>query len=283
MISVVTTRQKTLKLEYSDIPTFIDSNSVLIKVKASGINFADIMAKKGFYPDAPPLPTVVGYEVSGIVEKVGPAVSQTWIGKSVVAITVFKGYATHVITSVDYITEIPLGLSFIDAASLPVVYLTAWVLIYIMGGGRSGQTLLIQNAGGGVGLAALDIAKHLGMVTIGTASKHKHKELLLRGLDHAIDYRNENVSQRVLEITGGKGCHLIIDPIGGKEWSNNFKLLRKTGKLGVFGASTLSDAADMNIFSRIFALLSFVLSIPKWSPLTLMDQNKAVFGVNLVL
>lgn len=199
----------------------------------------------------------------------------------VVAVTIFKGYATHVITDLDYISEIPSGLSFIDAASLPVVYMTAWVLVYIMGGGRKGQTLLIQNAGGGVGLAALDIAKHIGMFTIGTASKHKHKELLARGLDHAIDYRNENVSEKVLEITDGKGCHLIIDPIGGPEWQRNYQLLRPTGKVGFFGASLLSDVAEMNIVSRIFSLISFLWSVPKWTPLKLMDENKSVFGVNL--
>jgi NADPH:quinone reductase-like Zn-dependent oxidoreductase len=193
----------------------------------------------------------------------------------------FKGYATHVITDLQYIAEIPTGLSFIDAASLPVVYMTAWVLVYIMGGGRKGQTLLIQNAGGGVGLAALDIAKHIGMITIGTASKHKHKELLDRGLDHAIDYRNENVSEKVLEITDGKGCDLVIDPIGGTEWQRNYKLLKPTGKVGFFGASLLSDVAELNFFSRIFSLLSFLWSIPKWSPLQLMDENKGVFGVNL--
>jgi NADPH:quinone reductase-like Zn-dependent oxidoreductase len=186
------------------------------------------------------------------------------------------------LTLESYICLKPAQLSHIDACSIPVAFATAWILLYEMGGLRGNQTLLIQNAGGSVGLAALDIARHLGAKTIGTASSGKHEFLLSRGLDHVIDYRNRDITDQVLELTDGKGCDLIVDPIGDAEWAKNFKLLRKTGRLGVFGASSLqSNLSSSGIFGKIYALLVMLWRLPRWSPLTLMDENKGVFGVNL--
>jgi NADPH:quinone reductase-like Zn-dependent oxidoreductase len=163
----------------------------------------------------------------------------------------------------------------VEAASIPVVYLTAWMLLYEAGGLRKGQTVLIQNAGGGVGLAAIDIAEHIGAISIGTASGHKHEFLKKRGLHHAIDYRNENIHDRVMQITGGVGVDLIIDPIGGDSWKKNYKLLRAGGRVGFFGASTVTTFGS-NIFSKICGLISFFFQIPKWSPLDLMSTNRGV-------
>ncbi|KAJ3209327.1 hypothetical protein HDU67_006267 [Dinochytrium kinnereticum] len=254
---------------------------IRIRVKASGINFADIMARLGLYPDAPPLPTVVGYEVSGVVDAVGEGVASEWSGKEVISFTRFKGYADTVIAKIDYVIEKPAGLSFVDAASIPVVYLTAWMLIVHSGGLRKNQTLLIQNAGGGVGLAAIDIAKHIGAKTIGTASAKKHAFLKERGLDHAIDYRNEDFVAEVKKITNGKGVDLIIDPIGGDSWDKNYSILRSGGRIGCFGASVLQEAGSKSLPMKLMGVASFFYNIPKWSPLTLMDHNKGVFGVNL--
>lgn len=151
-----------------------------------------------------------------------------------------------------------------------------------MGGLRKGQTILIQNAGGGVGLAALDIAIHLGATTIGTSSSGKHEFLKKRGIDYCIDYRNDNVHDKVMEFTKNLGVDLVIDPIGGKSWNENIKLLRPGGKLGIFGASSMVDAGAKNILSlALHILVYFFFKIPKWSPLDLMNMNKGVFGVNL--
>ncbi|KAJ3313187.1 hypothetical protein HDV04_002363 [Boothiomyces sp. JEL0838] len=268
-------------LQYADKPIPEPSGSeIRIKVEAAGLNFADIMARKGLYPDAPSFPTTMGYEVAGVVDKTGPDATEL-LNKRVVAFTRFNSQQEYAVTPKSYTFVIPDSLSFIDAASILVVYTTAWVLIYEMGGLRKDQTVLIQNAGGSVGLAAIDIALHLGAKTIGTASGRKHDFLKSHGLHHAIDYRTENVRNRVLAITEGKGVDLIIDPIGGKEWNVNYSLLKKTGRLGMFGASSLSDLGEMNIISKAFAFLNFLFNMPKWSPLKLMDDNKGVFGVNL--
>ncbi|KAJ3290001.1 hypothetical protein HDU79_003616 [Rhizoclosmatium sp. JEL0117] len=257
---------------------------VRIKVKAFGVNFADIMARMGIYPEAPPFPCVVGYEVSGWIDAIGSDVPQSWKGKEVCALTRFGGYSDCVVTKVDHCIEKPQNVSFIEAASIPVVYLTAWMLLVHMGGIQKNQTVLIQNAGGGVGLAAIDIARHFGAITIGTASGGKHAFLKERGLDHAIDYRKQDFVEEVMKITNNKGADLIIDPIGGAEsWNKNFKCLRRGGKLGFFGASSMQATvkSDFVVFAWIKIAWSMLISAPTWSPLKLMDTCTGVFGVNL--
>lgn len=281
MNEIVITKPGVLQIHKTEIPT-PGKGEVRIKVKASGINFADILAKNGLYPDAPPLPLVVGYEVSGVVDQIGEGVTSNWRNKPVIAFTVFKGYAEYVVTPIDYCVEKPNSLSFIDAAAIPVCYSTAWMLMYVMGGLRKGDTVLIHNAGGGVGLACIDIASHIGAVSIGTASGWKHSFLKQRGLDHAIDHITEDISKRVMEITGSKGVDLCLDPVGGSSWNKNFALLRSTGRLGMYGASTLATTG-FDIFSKLSNLASLLWNLPKWSPLTLMDQNKGVFGLNMVI
>ncbi|KAJ3188032.1 hypothetical protein HK101_009278 [Irineochytrium annulatum] len=269
-------------LKVKDVPDpSPGEGEIRIRVKASGVNFADIMARIGLYPDAPPLPTVVGYEVSGIVDEIGPHVDPTLKGAAVIALCRFKGNADTVITKATYSIRKPANISFVEAASIPVVYITAYMLIIHSGGLRKGQSILIQNAGGGVGLAAIDIAKRIGAITIGTASGRKHAFLKSRGLDHAIDYTKEDFVKEVKRITNDRGVDLIIDPVGGDAWERNYSILRPGGRLGLFGASSIQPAGNMSLPFKLVTLASFALKIPKWGPLQLMDANKGVFGCNL--
>src|ERR1035441_9133595 len=171
------------------IPAPPAEGEVTVEVKASGINFADIMARRGLYPDAPKPPCVVGYEVAGVVEDLGPGVDPSWRGKRVFALTRFGGYSQKVNLPLGQLFEIPGPFTFEQAASLPVQYMTAYQLVTVMGGLRAGETVLIHNAGGGVGLAALQMARHIGATTIGTASPGKHAFLREQGLDHPVDYQ----------------------------------------------------------------------------------------------
>src|SRR6266571_788519 len=191
MRAIVTTRNgdvDVLKVEMRPDPV-PGKGEVLIRVKAAGLNFADILARQGLYPDGPAKPCIMGYEVSGVVESIGDGVDRNLIGKPVIAMTRFNGQAELVAVSSAQIFEKPETLSFEQAAAIPVNYLTAWALLVTMGGLKKDEAVLIHNAGGGVGLAALDIAKHIGATTYGTASAAKHQFLKERGLDHAIDYR----------------------------------------------------------------------------------------------
>jgi NADPH:quinone reductase-like Zn-dependent oxidoreductase len=248
-----------------------------IRVRASGINFADILARKGLYPDAPKLPAVVGYEVSGIVDAAGPQVDTAWIGKEVFTLTRFRGYADTVVARQIQTFEKPAALSFEQAAAIPVNYLTAWQLLVVMGALKPGETILIHNAGSGVGLAAIDIARHIGATIYGTASAGKHAFLRQRGLHEAIDYTKLDWTREVTRLTQGRGVELITDPLGGSEWKKSYHALRHTGRLGMFGASTATE-------SRLpgpLKLLKVGLGMPWFNPVALMNQNRSVFGVNL--
>jgi synaptic vesicle membrane protein VAT-1 len=265
-----------LQLRESADPTPA-KGEIRIRVRASGINFADIMARQGLYPDSPRIPCVVGYEVSGTVDAVGSGVDESWVGREVFALTRFGGYSDVVIAPEKQVFAKPDSLSHEQAAAVPVNYLTAWQLLVVMGSLKCGETVLIHNAGGGVGLAAIDIARQIGATIYGTASGGKHAFLMGRGLHEAIDYRTKDWSVELDRVTNGKGVALIIDPLGGSHWKKSFKALRSTGRLGMFGVSTVTASKLVGPLR----LLPAALGMPLFHPLALMNANKSVFGVNL--
>ncbi|NOX38113.1 MAG: zinc-binding dehydrogenase [Calditrichaeota bacterium] len=275
---VITRHGQPEVLMLKDVPeVHPGKGQVRIQVKASGVNFADILARKGLYPDAPKVPCVVGYEVAGVIDAVGEDVPDHWVGKNVLALTRFQGYSEQVVVDLPLVIEMPRQLDFPQAAALPVNYLTAYQLVVVMGGLQADETVLIHNAGGGVGLAALQLAKKIGARTIGTASARKHAFLKEKGLDVAIDYRKTDWVQRVLEVTDGRGVELVIDPIGGKNFKQSYQVLRATGRLGMFGISAATEGRA----SRQWNLLKTALRMPFFHPIGLMNKNRGVFGVNL--
>ena len=279
MRAIVTTANggvSVMKVEQRPDPV-PSAGEVLVRVKAAGLNFADILARQGLYPDGPPKPCVMGYEAAGIVEDAGEGVDRNLIGKAVIAMTRFKGQAELLAVPAAQAFAKPDSLTFEEAAAIPVNYLTAWALLVTMGGLRKDEAVLIHNAGGGVGLAALDIAKHIGAKTFGTASAGKHEFLYQRGLDHAIDYRNQDWLPVLMSLTGGRGVELVIDPLGGPSWKKSYQALRATGRMGVFGMSVASASGIRGKFRAFKA----IAQMPRFSPLGLMNRNKGVFGLNL--
>jgi synaptic vesicle membrane protein VAT-1 len=279
MRAIVTTRNGDIDvLRVEERPDPVPSKGeVLIRVKAAGLNFADILARQGLYPDGPSKPCVMGYEVAGIVEAVGAEVDPTLVGKPVIAMTRFGGQAELIVVPAAQIFEKPESLSFEQGAAIPVNYLTAWALLVVMGGLKKDEAVLIHNAGGGVGLAALDIAKHIGATTFGTASPSKHTFLKERGLDQTIDYRNQDWLPVLMDLTKGRGVELVIDPLGGSSWKKSYRALRTTGRMGVFGISTASASGIKGKLRAAKALLQ----TPRFNPLGLMNRNRGVFGLNL--
>ncbi|MGH8528620.1 MAG: zinc-binding dehydrogenase, partial [Nevskiales bacterium] len=173
--------------------------------------------------------------------------------------------------------ERPASLSHEQCAAIPVNYLTAWQWLVVMGALSKDETVLIHNVGGGVGLAAIDVARHIGARIIGTASPGKHAFLKERGLHEAIDYRNQDWSVELARLTDGRGVELITDPIGGKHWKKSYKALRSTGRLGMFG---ISAASESGLFGPL-RLLPVALGMPFFHPIPLMNNNKSAFGVNM--
>jgi synaptic vesicle membrane protein VAT-1 len=250
-----------------------------IRVEANGVNFADIMGRLGLYPDLPRMPVVPGYEVAGRVDAAGAGVDAGWIGRDVFASTRFGGYADVVCAPQAQVFPRPSNMSAQEGASIPVNYLTAWQLIVVMGGLKAGETVLIHSAGGGVGIAATQIAKHIGATVIGTASAGKHEELRALGVDHLIDYRTEDFEERARQITGGRGVELILDAVGGDSLKKGYRLLAPTGRLGIFGASSAATGKARGYLG----MASMLVNTPwvQFNPLSLMNANKGVFGVNL--
>lgn len=279
MRQVVTTRNggvEVLKVQDAPDPK-PGKGEVVVEVKAAGLNFADILARQGLYPDGPKQPCVMGYEVAGVVEAIGQDVAGELLGKEVVAMTRFGGQAEKVAVAAGQLFAKPESLSFQQAAAIPVNYLTAYALLVVMGSLKKGESVLIHNAGGGVGLAALDIAKHIGATTYGTASPGKHEFLRERGLDQAIDYRNRDWLPALKELTEGRGVDLVIDPIGGAHWKKSYAALRHTGRLGMFGVS----AASANGLKGKLKLIKAAVQMPRFHPLGLLNKNRGVFGLNL--
>lgn len=250
---------------------------VRVRVQACGVNFADILARKGLYPDAPKIPCVVGYEVSGSVDALGEGVDSSWMDREVFGLTRFGGYSSSVCVPIKQLFDKPESLTHEQAAAIPVNYLTAWQLLVVAGSLSASETVLIHNAGGGVGLAAVDVARHIGATIYGTASTGKHAFLQQRGLHEAIDYRSKDWAVELERLTAGRGVELITDPLGGAHWKKSYAALRRTGRLGMFGISTASESH----LPGPLKLLKLLAGLPLFNPISLMNNNRAVFGVNL--
>jgi NADPH:quinone reductase-like Zn-dependent oxidoreductase len=249
---------------------------VRIRVRAAGINFADILARIGLYPDAPKPPVVVGYEVAGVVDAVGEGVTTPHEGDRVLALTRFGGYSSSVVVPAAQANRFPDDLSDAEAAAVPLNYLTAAVALYRMAGLTAGETVLVHNAGGGVGIAAVQLARLRRAAVIGTASAAKHSALRSFGVEHVIDYRHANVEQEVKRLTKGRGVDVVLDPIGGPSFGVSYRMLAPLGRLVMFGMSSISS--DRRSLWRV---LRAWWAMKRFDPLSLINRNKGVFGLNL--
>jgi synaptic vesicle membrane protein VAT-1 len=249
---------------------------VRIRVAAAGLNFADTMARIGLYPDAPKLPAVMGYEVAGTIDRLGPGVSAR-LGSRVLAFTRFGGQSEAVVVPAAQAVPIPDDLSFEKAAAIPVVYTTAWIMLVWLGNLRSGETVLVHAAAGGVGTAALQICAVKGAAVIGTASRSKHARLKELGVAHAIDYTSEDFEVEVKRITEGRGVDVVLDAVGGASLAKSYRCLAPLGRLFTFGGSGFAPKGTRNPVH----LLKSLMASPSFRPFALMDKNRGVFGVNL--
>jgi NADPH:quinone reductase-like Zn-dependent oxidoreductase len=251
---------------------------VLVRVSRAGLNFADIAARMGLYPDAPKFPAVMGYEVAGHVEALGSGVSGFSKGDRVLGLCRFGGQASLVALNAVQVKKLPDAMSFDEAAALPVNYLTAYHMLFWVAPLQPGMKVLIHMAAGGVGLAAVQLCRTVNDVEIfGTSSASKHPMLRQAGVHHCIDYRSKDYVEEVLRLTGGKGVHRILDALGGSDWAKGYTILRKSGQLLAFGWANMV-AGEKRSFVRVATQL---LTMKSYSPLQLMNTNRGVCGVNL--
>ena len=249
---------------------------VRIDVAAAGINFADVMARLGFYPDAPKTPCVVGYEVAGTILELGEGASNPARplspGQRVVAGTKFGGHASQVVAPVSDVVPLPDRLTFEQGAAIPVNYVTAWAALIGYGSLQPGERVLIHSAGGGVGIAATQIAKRYGAEVYGTASPGKHARISELGVDHPLDYTTSGWER------GLPRFDVIMDAVGGRSFRRDYSMLRAGGRLVAFGASAAVSGERRNLVKA----LRTVLSMPRFNMVKQMSESKAVIALNML-
>ena len=248
-----------------------------IRVRAAGINFADILSRLGLYPDAPKPPMVVGYEVAGHVDAIGRDVTGFSEGDRVVALTRFGGYSNVVVAPAAHCFHFPEALSDAEAAAVPVTYLTAAIALYRMAALAPNETVLVHNAGGGVGIAATQLARLRRATVIGTASAMKHAALRSFGVEYPIDYHHADVAAEVKKITRGRGVDVVLDPIGGRSFTDSYRLLAPLGRLIIYGLSAAAPGERHNWFRALRAWSA----TPRFDPLSMINRNRGVFGLHV--
>ena len=253
----------------------VQPGTVRIRVRAAGINFSDLLARQGLYPDAPKPPCTIGYEVAGVVEAVGPGVATIRAGDRVIATTRFGGQSELVVVPTASVFPVPDGWSLEQGAAFPVVYLTAHHMLVRVAAARRGETVLVHAAAGGVGLAVAELGRILGLRVIGLCSPGKHAILREYGVE-PLDSRDPRWFDAVRRVAP-QGVDVVLDAVGGDSWRHGYRLLAPAGRLVCFGASGLSDSVRRNLLKTIWRVIRF----PRFAPLALMNDNKSVAGVNL--
>jgi NADPH:quinone reductase-like Zn-dependent oxidoreductase len=253
-----------------------------IQVAYAGVNYADVLARRGFYKWAPPLPTCVGFELSGVVCEIGPGVTGHVVGDRVVAITRFGGYADEVVIEARRAWKIPADSALDQAAAIPAVTITAWHSLCEVARVRDGESVLIQAVAGGVGLAALQIARHLGLTTYGTASSaEKLAFAQAQGLVHAIDYTRSDFEREVSRLTDGRGVDHVLDSLGGEGLRKGYRCLARGGMVVTIGAAQVAPESKSPV-----ALLKAGVELVRgglFHPFSLIEHNRGIAGVQVLL
>lgn len=258
------------------------AGQALIRVAAVGINFADLLARLGVYSNTPKPPFIPGLELAGQVEQVTPGehaggTAPLKPGDRVTALTKFHAYAERVAVNTEQVFRIPDAMSFEEAAAIPVNYLTAYQSMFEMGNLRAGDRVLITSAAGGVGVAAVQLARARGLVTFGTAGPSKQEFLRRIGVDHPIDYTRETFLEVVRRVAP-EGIEMALDAVGGKSFAESYRCLGPMGRLVVYG---FSAAVGSNGKVNYVRAAREMWQTPKFHPMRLIEKNIAVIGVHI--
>ena len=253
------------------------NNEVRIKVHYAGINFAEIMARMKLYPGGPKPGGILGGEVSGVIDKLGDNVKGLNIGDKVMGLTLGGSYTSQTCIEANSIIPLPDNFNLDEAAAFPVTYITAYMMMFDLGNLQDGDTFLIHGAGGGVGTAAIQLAKTKNIKIIGTSSSWKHDRLMKMGVDKCIDYNVDNTEKEIMDFTNDKGVDLVIDPLGAKNWKLSYRVLAKMGKLIIYGDQNFVKGDKL----KPLVVIKEMYSMPKYKPMDLMANNKAVMGYHL--
>lgn len=272
-----------LKLVEEDLPQ-PSSGQVRVKVLAAGVAFADILMRHGLYPNQPPFPFPPGYDIVGEIDAIGEGVENFRVGHRVAVLTMTGGYSQFTIVPAIHLVPVPDGLDPAEAVALVLNYVTAYQMMHRVAQLRSGQSMLVHSAAGGVGSAALQLGKILGLKMFGTASKSKHELVSALGAV-PIDYRTENFVTRIHQLAVD-GLDCVLDPIGGPQWWASYHCLKRGGTLVCYGVQAAVSKGQLTAGAG-FALLGLMKLLPDGKKATwynvksLRDQHPEQFREDL--
>ncbi len=255
----------------------LQDQEVTVEVEAFGLNYADVMARRGLYREAPPFPCIVGYEVVGKVVAIGPNANPDILNKRVIAFCRFGGYARHVVTNDYAVVEAEKGEA-AELLALCTQAVTAYYMAEYLTPVHPGDNVLIHAAAGGVGTILIQLAKLKG-ATVFAKVGNDEKALLAKelGADHTINYRSEDYVLAVSAILKEDRLDISFNPVAGSTYKKDMHLLGSGGRMVLFGGSQLSDG-KWGIFSK----LNFVRKMGVFLPIALMMKSKNVLGVNML-
>lgn len=250
---------------------------VLIRVKACGLNFQDLMVRLGAIDSPPKTPCIMGFECAGEIEAVGEGVENFKVGDRVVALPEFRAWAELVAVPAKYVYNIPDDMSFADASAIAINYVVAYIILFDLASIKEGKSLILHSVGGGVGQAICQLCRTVKDVTvIGICSKSKHEALKATGLvDHLLE-RGSDYSNEIRKIST-EGVDIVLDSLCGEECNRGYGLLKPMGKYILYGSSNVVTGETKSFFS----VARSWWQVDKVSPIKLFDENKSLAGFNL--
>lgn len=258
-------------------------DDVLIKTEMFGLNFANVLARRDMYPDAPPLPAILGYDVCGTVEAIGSGVEHVKPGDRVIAVGKFGGYGKYFATTKNGVAHWPEEMDAALGTTVPTQGATAYYCIHEATRVRPGEIALVHAAAGGVGLQMVQLLKSLGCTVIGTASGSKHVMLKEAGCDLCIDYRTQDFVSVAKRFLGrDRRVDVVFDSLGGSTFRKGVKLMGAGGRMVTFGvAGAMRSKAATNGIGKL-AVLKTMWDSRLVNPMLLMAASKSIVGVNML-
>jgi NADPH:quinone reductase-like Zn-dependent oxidoreductase len=254
-----------------------EEGEVMIEVEAFGLNFADVMARKGLYREAPPMPCVVGYEVVGKIMMTGKGVSEELLGKRVVAFCRFGGYARHVLTPAHAVAEINTAPAE-DAMALCTQAVTAYYMANYLTPVRKGERVLIHAAAGGVGTILIQLVKLQGGIVYAKVGDRSKEDLVRSlGADFVLNYNTSDYKLQLQKLLNQDRLDVSFNPSGGSTFKKDMALIGSGGRLILFGGAELTSG-KWGILSQ----LNFIRKMGTIIPVGLMMRSKNILGVNML-
>ncbi len=267
--------EKAFEIRETEIPKGGDEE-LLIKTEGFGLNFADIVAREGMYREAPPLPSILGYDVVGRVISCGSRVTDFNKDDRVVALTRFGGYAEYAVTNFRVAVKIPDAIPVASASTLATQFCTAYYCAAVAANLRDGEKVIIHTASGGVGNALMQFSNYKKCEIFATTSSSSKVDFLkLQGANHVLDISDKNFYDAIYEITGGDGVDVIFDALGGAFVRKGIRLLAPAGRIVCYGASQMTGT---NLMNRIITGMQFGF----YHPAQFMMTSKSLIGVNML-